>query len=96
MTLAHQGAMPCLPIVLGPCQKKMFIMLHCMSLAEIFVFLCYLVFAIDCMFVIDFGCSDSLFGWHFFDLRTVCVVYALALKIQHAFFMGFQQAAISK
>jgi len=73
---------PCLPIVLRACQQNMIIMLDCMSLAELFAFLCYLVFAIDCMFVIDFGFSDSLFGWHFFDLRTVCVVYALALKIQ--------------
>ena len=54
MTLAHQGSIPCLPIVLGACQKKMFIMLHCMSLAGFVVFLFYLVFAIDCMFVIDF------------------------------------------
>ena len=73
--MAHQGAIPCLPIVLGACQKNMMIMLHCMSLAELLVFLFYLVFAIYFMFVIDFGFSDSLFGWHFFDLRTVCVVY---------------------
>ena len=59
----------------------MFIMLHCISLAEFVVFLFYLVFAIGCMFVIDFGFSvfaiDRLrcHEWHFFDLKQVCVVY---------------------
>ena len=35
------------------CQKQMFIMLHCMSLAELSVVLFYVVFAIDCMCLID-------------------------------------------
>ena len=72
---------PCLPIVLRACRQTMFIMLHCISLAEFVVFLFYLVFAIGCMFVIDFGFSvfaiDRLrcHEWHFFDLKQVCVVY---------------------
>jgi hypothetical protein len=52
-----------------------------MSLAEFLVLLFYLAFAIDCMFVIDFGFSvfaiDRLrcHEWHCFDLKQVCVVY---------------------
>ena len=73
--MAHQGAIPCLSIVSGACQKKMLIMLHCMSLAEFFVLLFYLVFAIDCMFVIDLDFLIRYLDGTFFDLRTVCVVY---------------------
>ena len=36
------------------CQKNMFIMLHCMSVAEFVVFLFYLAFAIVCMLSIYF------------------------------------------
>ena len=68
----------------------------CMSLAGLVAFLFYIVFAIDCMFSIDFEFLNRYFDSMLFDLRTVCVVYALALRVQHVFFVGFQRVEITK